>query len=383
MFFSSWLRNRTTTPRANRAAALRQRPARFRPALEMLEDRWVPSTLTVTNTLDSGAGSLRAAVAIANAAKTSDTIVFAPSLNGQTITLTSGELLITSDVTIAGPGAANLTISGNHSSRVFELNNKAKTHLPQVSLSGVTISNGDGQIGGIGGAINNYGTLTISNCTLGGPLFANFAKNGGGAIANFGTMAIAGCDVFDNRANDGGGIYNAGTMTVTGGHVSANSASEFGGGIDNLATLTVNSSTLAYNSATDGGGIYNAGTATVSGGSVSYNSAVYDGGGIYNVGTLAVDGSGRHMTVSDCAITGNSADDGGGIYNDAGGTATVSNCQLSSNICYSEGGGIYNAGAASALTVSNSTFSGNTDGPSGSPDNIFGPYTDGGGNSFS
>ena len=115
---------------------------------------------------------------------------------------------------------------------------------------------------------------------------------------------------------------------------------------------------------------------------MSYNSAVYDGGGIYNVGTLAVDGSGRHMTVSDCAITGNSAAYGGGIYNDTGSTATVSNCQLSSNNCYSEGGGIYNAGAAFALTVSNSTFSGNTDGPSGSPDNIFGPYTDGGGNIF-
>src|SRR6516162_4900674 len=154
MFFSSWLRNRNSNPRAKRATAARPKHTRFRPLLETLEDRWVPSTLTVTNTLDSGAGSLRAAVAIANAAKTSDTIVFAPSLNGQTITLTSGELLITSDVTIAGPGADKLTISGNHASRVFELNNKAKTHLPQVSFSGMTISNGDGQIGGIGGAIN-------------------------------------------------------------------------------------------------------------------------------------------------------------------------------------------------------------------------------------
>src|SRR6516162_8976066 len=110
MFFSSWLRNRTTTPRANRAAALRQRPARFRPALEMLEERCVPSTLTVTNTLDSGAGSLRAAI---DGAHNGETIVFAPSLDGRTITLTSGELLIRHDVTIAGPGAGELTVSGN------------------------------------------------------------------------------------------------------------------------------------------------------------------------------------------------------------------------------------------------------------------------------
>jgi len=57
-----------------------------RPWLECLEDRWVPSTLTVLNNLDSGAGSLRAEIA---AAQKNDTIVFAPSLNGKTITLTA------------------------------------------------------------------------------------------------------------------------------------------------------------------------------------------------------------------------------------------------------------------------------------------------------
>ena len=89
------------------------------------------------------------------------------------------------------------------------------------------------------------------------------------------------------------------------------------------------------------------------------------------------------MTMSDCAITGNSAASGGGIYNAAGATLTISNTTVSGNFAGSAGGGIYNAGTAAALTVSNSTFRGNTDGPSGSPDNIFGPYTDGGGNSFS
>ena len=118
MFFSSWLQNR------KRHGYPRKRPT-FRPTLETLEDRWVPSTLTVTNINDSGAGSLRAAIAIADAAKTSDTIVFASSLNGQTITLTSGELFINFDVTIAGPGFDKLTISGNHASRVFEFSAKA------------------------------------------------------------------------------------------------------------------------------------------------------------------------------------------------------------------------------------------------------------------
>ena len=63
MFFSSWLRNRNSNARAKRATAARPKHTRFRPLLEALEDRCVPSTLTVTNTLDSGTGSLRAEIA--------------------------------------------------------------------------------------------------------------------------------------------------------------------------------------------------------------------------------------------------------------------------------------------------------------------------------
>src|SRR5437773_8903835 len=114
-----WLSNRQGL--SLRPASGRRTPAArptFRPTLQALEDRWVPSTLTVLNNLDSGTGSLRAAIA---AAHPSDTIVFAPSLNGQTITLTSGELFIKNGLTIAGPGAGNLTISGNFASRVFEV----------------------------------------------------------------------------------------------------------------------------------------------------------------------------------------------------------------------------------------------------------------------
>src|SRR5437762_3030951 len=102
MSFFSWLRNRISN-RAPRGRAQRRAAApRFRPQLEALEDRCLPSTLTVLNNLDSGPGSLRAEIA---AAKSKDTIVFAPRLDGQTITLTSGELLINKNLTITGPGA--------------------------------------------------------------------------------------------------------------------------------------------------------------------------------------------------------------------------------------------------------------------------------------
>ena len=90
MWFSSWLRSQ------KRHAAARRRPA-FRPTLEALEGRWVPSTLTVLNNLDSGAGSLRADVA---AAHSGDQIVFAKSVHA--ITLTSGELALTKTWTSKG-----------------------------------------------------------------------------------------------------------------------------------------------------------------------------------------------------------------------------------------------------------------------------------------
>ena len=95
------------------------------------------------------------------------------------------------------------------------------------------------------------------------------------------------------------------------------------------------------------------------------------GGGIYNAGTLTVTGG---------VVSSNVAGAGGGIYN--AGTATVGHCTLSGNAAvsgniYSTGGGIYNAGTAGALKVLDSSFNFNK------PDNIFGPYTDGGGNTFS
>ena len=100
----------------------------------MFERRDLLSTLTVVNNLDSGTGSLRAEVA---AAKNNDTIVFAPSLDGQTITLTSGELDINKNLTIQGPAASQLTISGNQASRVFQVD-----YSVTATISGLSISNG-------------------------------------------------------------------------------------------------------------------------------------------------------------------------------------------------------------------------------------------------
>src|SRR5579859_5127971 len=133
MSFSSWLRKLNARPRTSRRAS-----STFRPQLEVLEGRALPSTLIVTTYADSGAGSLRAEIA---AAKSGDTIAFAPSLDGQSIQLTSGQLIINKSLSIQGPGTGQLAISGGNQFRVFEVSG-LNTNI-NVTLSGLTITQGN------------------------------------------------------------------------------------------------------------------------------------------------------------------------------------------------------------------------------------------------
>src|SRR5262249_20794571 len=135
------------------------RERRFMPRLEALEDRTVLSTLTVTNNLDGGAGSLRDAI---GHTKDGDAIIFASKLNGQNITLTSDELASKNSVDIEGPGADKLAVSGNDKFRVFDIVNQGLT----VTIAGLTIEDGLATGGGGGGILNVGSTLNLSNDVL-------------------------------------------------------------------------------------------------------------------------------------------------------------------------------------------------------------------------
>ena len=254
MSFFSWLAAAIGDRRSAIGSGLRKpkagsrKPPRFRPQLEVLEDRWMPSTLTVTNNLDNGSvGSLRYEI---GQAKKGDTIVFAPSLNGQTILLGGSEIDITKSLTIQGPGAGLLTIDGGRQiinptgSRVFAVEKNTN-----VTLSGLTITGGGGTA-----SANPY-------------YFPSPYDNDGGGILNLGTLTVGGCTVSGNYASPnsassyGGGIYNAGTLTVTGSTISGNVAQ---------AIIDVG---LSPGPTNDGGGIYNAGRLTVTGSTISGNVA--------------------------------------------------------------------------------------------------------------
>jgi parallel beta-helix repeat protein len=331
--------------------------------LEMLENRWVPSTLTVKNTNDSGPDSLRAVIA---AAHTGDTINFSNATASETvnfydgkvhtIALTSGELLVSRNITIAGAGADKLTISGSHLSRVFEVASSTRS----VVLSGLTITGGLAQFAN-GGGVLNHGSLTVSTCVVSD----NSATGSGGGVFNddTGTLNVTGSTISHNTVpNDGGGIDSHGVLTVSASTLDDNCAHNGGGGItNNRGAMTVSTSHLDDNTGGFGGGLLNIGNATVSGSTLSGNHADGgQGGGIANFFNVSRRGTvAGPLTLSGCTLSGNTAGAGGGIWNFAptGILKVIDGCILSGNSAGSGGGIDVVAGAA---TISGATLSGNS-----------------------
>jgi hypothetical protein len=123
---------------------------RFLPCVDLMEDRTLLSTLTVINNNDSGSGSLRAAI---TTAASGDTINFAKSLKGQSITLASGPLTLGVNLTIDGLGAEELTVSGGGTEGAFLV-----AAGVSATIDNLTIANG---LAVQGAGIDNFGTLTV------------------------------------------------------------------------------------------------------------------------------------------------------------------------------------------------------------------------------
>jgi hypothetical protein len=354
----------------SRATATRRT---FSPAIERLEDRWVPSTIRVNHDFNIHApadaavphGTLEWAV---DYAQNGDTILLTgEALQHGGITLTHGELILRQqNLTITTEaGQPPVTISGGGLSRVFEVASGA-----QVTLSNLVITGGNGVANNPvsngyynheGGGILVFGqaSLTVNGCTI----FGNSTDYGGGIAAigsSSSTLTIRDSIISDNSALIGGGLFLQAVTAVVANSMLTGNTAGWGGAIfigvsggPEPSTLMLTSGAVSGNSAEQfGGGIYNQAEAvTINGTTVSGNSAGIDGGGIYNLDLFYANATGR-LTVTNGILSGNTAGrNGGGIFNSGGtvtlsgsilGMLTVGGNTLPGNNAGYAGGGIYN-----------------------------------------
>jgi autotransporter-associated beta strand protein/parallel beta-helix repeat protein len=259
-FFSvAFSRRNPRSPRPGRPTS-----RRYRPTLELLEDRLAPAALTVNTLADSIGGSqlsLRDAILAVNAGNYSgpatgqvtgtfgsnDTISFQSALTGTlSLNTASGPLVITSNLTItANPSQNAITITGHTQTGVFEV-----TSTGTATITGLTISSGKDSTNLFGGIyVQASGALTVNGCTF----VSNQSMGaGGGAILNAGTLSVTNSTFNNNNGVVGGAIDNisgaAATLincTISGNQ--ATSGSGAGGGVANAGSLTLLNTIVAQN----------------------------------------------------------------------------------------------------------------------------------------
>jgi hypothetical protein len=300
---------------------------------------------TTNSSLFPGTGllSLPEAVAFANFDSSGvSTIGFDKNVfaKPQTITLTGNQLEFSNTgetETINGP-KAGVTVNAGGLSRALQVDANVT-----ASVSGLTMSDGIAP-GGDGGGVYNAGSLSMANCTISG----NSASYGGGGLFNAypGSLSMTNCTISGNATgnntfDNGGGLVNTGSLSMANCTVSSNTA--YGGcGIYNAYGATANLSNCTV-------------TGNSSNGPDSSYGGFSSGGGVGNGGSL---------TMTGCTVTGNSAVFGGGLYNTFG-TVSLTNCTVSGNTGKCGGGGVFNFSAGplafggTGVTMTSCTVSGN------------------------
>jgi CSLREA domain-containing protein len=287
-----------------------------------------------------------------------DTIQFSLP-NPSTITLGGTQLSVTDSVTISGPGAAALTISGNNASRIFYVYNNSQALA--VTVSGLTLTQGTDPIGA---ALSSKGEdVTLSSVTASG--------NTGDAISVTsgvvsGSLTLTNSTVTGTTAGRGVRAHHLNSVTFTGSTLSNNNTTLKGGGafLYRINTVAVDNVTVSGNTATGRAGglfLYDInGPVTISNSRVTGNQSGNRGGGIVFYKPL------DDVTIQDTTISGNTAvNRGGGIFfykQSAGKTMTIRRTTISGNTAGGTfgGGGIFFYKQSGTTLIENSTISGNT-----------------------
>ncbi|HEY0738464.1 MAG TPA: family 16 glycosylhydrolase [Herpetosiphonaceae bacterium] len=264
------------------------------------------SAVTVTTNADSGAGSLRQALA---SVCDGGTISFAPSLSGQTIALSTAELTVAKSVKIDGSAAQNLTISGGGTVRPFVINAGVS-----ATIQNLTIANGYGFE--LAGGILNNGTLTLDHVTIANNTVTtsgqDYWKGGAGVYSGASSgLTIRNSTIRDNTVTggDGGGVYAfTGTqVTIDRSTISGNTSSNVGGGIRTLGDAQIVNSTISGNTAGawHGGAFFHTdGTMSVVNSTIANNTSPSGASGGAFVGTFG--DSSPTLSLTNTIVAGNS-----------------------------------------------------------------------------
>ena len=251
---------------------------------------------------------------------------------------TTGSLNITARMSLngAGPEASIIDAAG--------LDTVLVVKAQGVIVTGVTLTNGMTAGKGSGGGLVNRGGLALNNCQVAG----NGAGDAGGGIANQGSLTVTGCSVQSNQAQHGGGIHNSGALQMTNSEVTNNQVSVQGGGVFNTGLFNANHILVEDNgSAGQAGGVYSAGAGSslaLIDSTVRSNQAVNgEGGGFFAGGAALLQGS---------TLNANAAAFGGGVYVDNGGQAKLVNSTLGGNTANRDGGGLLNQATGTAQLYS-------------------------------
>ncbi len=341
----------------------------------------------VTNSNDSGAGSLRQIVSSVNAGAT---ITFADNVT--TIALTSGEIALAKDVTIQG----RVTLDGTNNSQLFSVRSGvfAVSSGVSVTLKDITITNGANEYS-TAANVYNAGTLILQDVKITNArerpsvynkgvltLRGNSSISGstnvfGGAVYNIGTLILQdNSTISNNSGGAGGGVFNSTYATLIlqdDSSISNNTATSQGGGVYNVGSLTLqDNSSISGNTASSGGGVDNRSDITLEGNSsVSNNTASNgSGGGIDNNGSIALTGT--------SSISGNTASFGGGIFSSQGTTIVTlqDTSSISGNTATFEGGGVYvHNNGGTLILEADASISSNTASDGGGVFNFYGNIT--------
>ncbi len=392
--------------------------AEGRAMCEALEERKLLATFVVDSldtvndgNRDPGNFALIEAIADANATPEPDLIVISESLAGQTLNVPA-DFDITRPTAFRGPTTGTFTISGQDTTRIFNINDGNSSDDVEVLIQNLILTNGNSG-SEFGGAIRSFEELTLDNVIIrnstgefgggvyvgNGTLSANattrFENNtattaGGGIYANSDTsVTLNGTFVTGNTADSAGGGLGAGSntdVTLTNAHIRDNTVTNgSGGGVytSDGSSLTITSSVFMGNAASgNGGGAFASGidTVTVTNSPFSANSANNNGGGallsianngsmsitasLFEMNTAGSSGGGLDLAMSTSGtieldmmtLTGNEATGSGGGLRivTAGGQATISNSTFGSNTAVVDGGAIETL--AQTLTIFNSTL---------------------------